>query len=617
MWGPVDGLIPIGDTTHVRTSEAGYTDLYAMQDLSRSGSVLSVTVTARAWGEENEYCQAEPDGCYSYLKLRVNGYDSAPLLLATPTVSATWTTNPTTSQPWTSAEVNALEAGFKVNRASEVTKVAQLYVSVKLRSTSPYAYNHGLAGINNLTSISGAERVSFTFMTNAEVMTKTEAGVTWTYAYDGMGLLASVKQGAATVAQYSYDGLGRRVKAIEGSATTFFVYGLAIDPIWEKTGTTETRHVYANGMRIAKLVGGSTYYVHADALGSTWRITDASKNVVLSTSYEPFGRSWGTSGSLASTERYRFVGERNDTESGLTYLRARQYDPKTGRFTGMDPVLGALGMPQTLNRYPYAVNNPTRYTDPSGECPNCVAAGVGAAIGAFIGYVGCGILTGGWATWDCVIAAGAGAAVGALAGFTFGASLALVGSAGLGTATAGGGFTFAGASGLAAFTLAGAASGAVGGAADYLLSGGIALAQGREWRFDPWELGKSAAIGAAFGAALGAISYGGGKFFTKARVWWLENVRGLRNGATISSGDIESAADSWLGRGNYRGGQTDRGLQFWRDSPTGRFRWQARYEGWDTRDNAPHLNLEVYLMDPRSGSMIELIRNNHVFFYDF
>ncbi|MGI0148989.1 MAG: RHS repeat-associated core domain-containing protein, partial [Thermoplasmata archaeon] len=28
----------------------------------------------------------------------------------------------------------------------------------------------------------------------------------------------------------------------------------------------------------------------------------------------------------------RFLGERNDTESGLTYLRARQYDPKTGRF---------------------------------------------------------------------------------------------------------------------------------------------------------------------------------------------------------------------------------------------------------------------------------------------
>src|SRR5688572_11268428 len=95
-------------------------------------------------------------------------------------------------------------------------------------------------------------------------------------------------------------------------------------------------------------------------------MTDAAKDTVFSTSYEPFGRPWGTTGSLASTERYTFLGERNDTVTGQTYLRARQYDPSTGRFTSLDPVLGALGMPQTLNRYPYVVNNPARYTDPTG-----------------------------------------------------------------------------------------------------------------------------------------------------------------------------------------------------------------------------------------------------------
>src|SRR5688572_16067842 len=96
-------------------------------------------------------------------------------------------------------------------------------------------------------------------------------------------------------------------------------------------------------------------------------MTDAAKATVFSTSYEPFGRPWGTTGSLASTERYTFLGERNDTVTGQTYLRARQYDPSTGRFTSLDPVLGAFSMPQTLNRYPYVVNNPTTYTDPTGE----------------------------------------------------------------------------------------------------------------------------------------------------------------------------------------------------------------------------------------------------------
>ncbi len=136
------------------------------------------------------------------------------------------------------------------------------------------------------------------------------------------------------------------MKATESGVTTYVVYGLGLDPIFERSvagTTTDTRYVYAKGMRIAKLVGDAppyaAYYYHVDALGSTWRMTDSARQVVLSTAYEPFGRSWGTTGPLASTERYTFLGERNDTESGWTYLRARQYDPKVGRFISADPVL--------------------------------------------------------------------------------------------------------------------------------------------------------------------------------------------------------------------------------------------------------------------------------------
>jgi len=59
---------------------------------------------------------------------------------------------------------------------------------------------------------------------------------------------------------------------------------------------------------------------------------------------------------------------------GLVYLRARYYDPDLGRFVSKDPVLGSLGIPQTLNRYAYVVNNPLKYTDPTGEfAPTIVA----------------------------------------------------------------------------------------------------------------------------------------------------------------------------------------------------------------------------------------------------
>ncbi len=63
---------------------------------------------------------------------------------------------------------------------------------------------------------------------------------------------------------------------------------------------------------------------------------------------------------------YGFTGEQSDA-SGLTYLRARYYNPATGTFTSRDPFGGVLTQPATLNAYTYALNNPLRYTDPSGE----------------------------------------------------------------------------------------------------------------------------------------------------------------------------------------------------------------------------------------------------------
>jgi len=61
-----------------------------------------------------------------------------------------------------------------------------------------------------------------------------------------------------------------------------------------------------------------------------------------------------------------------DAESGLLYLRARYYDPAIGRFISADPYLGRMAEPVTQNRYIYVHNNPLLYSDPSGNCPNCI-----------------------------------------------------------------------------------------------------------------------------------------------------------------------------------------------------------------------------------------------------
>lgn len=48
-------------------------------------------------------------------------------------------------------------------------------------------------------------------------------------------------------------------------------------------------------------------------------------------------------------------------------MRARYYDPSTGRFISRDPINGTLTNAQTQNPYAYAGNNPINNSDPSGK----------------------------------------------------------------------------------------------------------------------------------------------------------------------------------------------------------------------------------------------------------
>ena len=64
---------------------------------------------------------------------------------------------------------------------------------------------------------------------------------------------------------------------------------------------------------------------------------------------------------------YRYTGQQSDADSGLLYLRARYYEPSTGRFISQDTYKGDRKVPSTLNLYVYCKNNPLKYTDPSGH----------------------------------------------------------------------------------------------------------------------------------------------------------------------------------------------------------------------------------------------------------
>jgi RHS repeat-associated protein len=62
-----------------------------------------------------------------------------------------------------------------------------------------------------------------------------------------------------------------------------------------------------------------------------------------------------------------YRGEQYDSDLALYYLRARYYNPTTGRFLSRDPEDGKPIDPKTLHKYLYAGGDPVNATDSSGK----------------------------------------------------------------------------------------------------------------------------------------------------------------------------------------------------------------------------------------------------------
>ena len=131
--------------------------------------------------------------------------------------------------------------------------------------------------------------------------------------------------------------------------------------------------------------GGTVYWLHGDHpstssgyhLGSASLTTNVSGQKVAELRYLPFGETGWMSGTTP-TDR-RFTGQREVPAIGLYDYNARMYWPAAGRFVSADSIVPRPGNPQAFNRYAYALNNPLRFTDPSGHsvdapqpgCPSC------------------------------------------------------------------------------------------------------------------------------------------------------------------------------------------------------------------------------------------------------
>ena len=165
--------------------------------------------------------------------------------------------------------------------------------------------------------------------------------------------------------------------------------------------------------------GSSTInYLLGDHLDITAITTNSSGGMSAEIRYYPWGTERYTSGSTPTT--YHFTGQRLESGIGLYFYNSRWYDPSIMRFVQPDTVIPSIGEGSALNgigyvpqgnysalvvdyhetqfleqlnsennlklqnqkvqlppvpenvlafdRYAYSLNNPVKYTDPSGHC---------------------------------------------------------------------------------------------------------------------------------------------------------------------------------------------------------------------------------------------------------
>lgn len=225
------------------------------------------------------------------------------------------------------------------------------------------------------------------------------------YGYDDDGNVTSKSRGFGNGSTYSYDlednlvGYTRNMLDNNNQSTTF-TFSALYDAFGNRRSVTrngtETRYVldinglatilaetnssntvqnyYLHGLGLVARVkaDGTLHYYHGDFRGSTIAMTNASQIITHKYQYDEFGNL--TNSQEADPNPFRYVGAYGIMQESpdLTYMRARYYDPTTGRFNSEDPIW-------STNLYPYAANNPLNSIDINGAS----ACKIGVYLGAW------------------------------------------------------------------------------------------------------------------------------------------------------------------------------------------------------------------------------------------
>ncbi|WP_374213917.1 RHS repeat domain-containing protein [Streptomyces sp. A3M-1-3] len=228
---------------------------------------------------------------------------------------------------------------------------------------APTAGKHDLPKVTQ-TGTSHVEVFTYDAAGNTQTR-KIGAAPEQTLGWDDEGHLVTVKEGATEVGGYVYDSDGQRLIRKDADGTTLYLPG-GNELHLSKTGTvTGTRYYTAAGKAIAVRTNGKLTFLISDHHGTgTIQVTADAVMTVTRRETTIFGADRGTPATGWTGDK-GFVGGTRDGATGLTHLGAREYDPATGRFISVDPLL-VIEDPRQLNPYTYGHSNPLAFSDPAG-----------------------------------------------------------------------------------------------------------------------------------------------------------------------------------------------------------------------------------------------------------
>jgi RHS repeat-associated protein len=217
-----------------------------------------------------------------------------------------------------------------------------------------------------------------------------DGGSAKTYTYDEQGNTTKRYGPSGNAQNLTWDIEGELVRLTEGTKTTDYLYDANGDLLIRR-GPDKTV-LYLAGQELhydtaANTFSAQRYYPAGDATairtetslswmvddhhGTASMTVDATTQAITRRYTKPFGDARGATPPAWPDDK-GFLGKPADADTGLTHIGAREYDPATGRFLSVDPILAPEDH-ESLNGYAYANNTPVTKSDPSGLRPitNC------------------------------------------------------------------------------------------------------------------------------------------------------------------------------------------------------------------------------------------------------